>query len=67
MGCSGLGREPNMLTGVLEATVHDPSRSGPSARLRHGIQVSHVMTGVGEQPAPIFTLCGVRGRVRMTE
>src|SRR4029077_2146786 len=30
-------RETEILTGVLEATVRDPSRSGPSARLIPGL------------------------------
>src|SRR5450755_3320417 len=40
-----------ILTGVLEATVRDPSRSGPGARLMDGLTTQGA-TGVGGQPAP---------------
>ena len=34
---AGLGQEAENLTGVLEATVRDPSRSGPGTRLKYGL------------------------------
>ena len=54
-GCPGasVGKAEN-LTGVLEATVRDPSGQGPGARLIGGLK-SQGATGVGGQPAPIFT------------
>src|SRR4029077_17448989 len=46
-------RETEILIGVLAATVRDPSRSGPGARLTHGLTAQeHV--GVGRRPEPIF-------------
>src|SRR6478735_11284437 len=46
-------RETEILIGVLAATVRDPSRSGPGARLTHGLAAQeHV--GVGRRPEPIF-------------
>ena len=50
----GLSREAENLTGMLEATVRDPSGQGPGARLIGGL-TSQGGTGVGGQPAPIFT------------
>ena len=50
----GLGQGTESLTGVLEATVRDPSRSGPGARLIHGL-AAQGKYGVDRQPADIFT------------
>ena len=52
----GLGRETEILTGVLEATVRDPSRSGPGARLIYGL-TSQGNVGVGRRPDPNFHAC----------
>ena len=51
-GASVKGTE--ILTGVLEATVRDPARSGPSAKLLYGL-VHPDTIDVGRRPAPIFT------------
>ena len=51
-GASVKGTE--ILTGVLEATVRDPSRSGPGARLCTGSHGPSEL-GVGGRPDPIFT------------
>lgn len=41
-GSSGASvKETEILTGVLEATVRDPARSGPGARLRNGATRPH--------------------------
>ncbi len=44
-----------ILTGVLEATVRDPSRSGPGARLAHGLEVPEKTPASAGNPPPIFT------------
>ena len=41
---------------MLEATVRDPSRSGPGARLIHELEAQE-RTGVGRQPDPHFHAC----------
>jgi hypothetical protein len=46
-------KETEILTGVLEATVRDPARSGPGAKLRNGLQ-AHSFVGVGRRPKPNF-------------
>src|SRR3979490_3368335 len=53
----GLGQGTENLTGVLEATVHDPARSGPGVRLAHGITPPREDVDVGRQPDPNFHAC----------
>src|SRR5262249_62355020 len=50
----GLGRKADNLTGVLEATVRDPSGQGPAARLIGGRPPPRGTRESGED-APIFT------------
>jgi hypothetical protein len=45
---------PGLCTGVLEATVRDPSRSGPGTKLVYGL-IGPIKIGVGGRPDPIFT------------
>ena len=47
-------KETEILTGVLEATVRDPCRSGPGAKLTCGLSRPRSI-GVGGRPDPIFT------------
>ena len=53
----GLGQGTENLTGVLDATVHDPARSGPGVRLAHGITPPREDVDVGRQPDPNFHAC----------
>jgi hypothetical protein len=55
-GCPGASvKGTEILTGVLEATVRDPSRSGPGAQAQMRANWSQGNVGVGGQPNPIFT------------
>jgi hypothetical protein len=50
----GLGREPNILTGVLKATVRDPSGRAPTPDRLTGLSPQKE-PAFGGQPVPIFT------------
>jgi hypothetical protein len=41
-----------ILTGVLKATVRDPSRSGPQRQTQYRVQDPKKVVGVGGQPNP---------------
>src|SRR6202171_4439898 len=61
-GCPGASvKGTEILTGVLEATVRDPSRSGPGAQAHERAHWSQAHVGVGGQPNPIFTPAGGPG------
>ena len=62
----GPGQGTENLTGVLDATVHDPARSGPGVRLAHGITRPRENDDVGRQPTPFSRLQGVTGRDKKT-
>jgi len=44
-----------ILTGVLEATVRDPSRSGPGTRLINRLTKPKLTSASAGNPTPIFT------------
>ncbi|WP_207573520.1 hypothetical protein, partial [Mycolicibacterium celeriflavum] len=46
-------KETEILTGVLKATVRDPARSGPGAKLHNGLQAQSLV-GVDEATRPHF-------------
>src|SRR5512133_1741405 len=61
----GLGQGTESLTGVLEATVRDPYRSGPRRQTDqrdHGITGSQGQLGVGRHPSPFSRPQDVTGR-----
>ena len=60
-GASVKGTE--ILTGVLEATVRDPARSGPGARLTTGSTPKNTSASAGD-PTPFSRLRGVRRRAQ---
>ncbi|BCO47284.1 hypothetical protein MINTM002_29580 [Mycobacterium intracellulare] len=58
-----------ILTGVLEATVRDPSRSGPGTRLINRLTKPKLTSASAGNPTPIFTPArrhpkGNRGLIR---
>jgi hypothetical protein len=55
----GLGRGNRNLTGVLEATVRDPARSGPGAKLRDAANKPIVSSASTGDPTPFSRLHGV--------
>ena len=62
-GASVKGTE--ILTGVLEATVRDPSRSGPGARLTDGLDTPKKTSASAGDPTPFSRLRGVPGEGQM--
>ena len=54
-------KETEILTGVLEATMRDPSRSGPGAKLAHGLKSKQTSASAGD-PTPFSRLRGVPQR-----
>ncbi|HXZ73380.1 MAG TPA: hypothetical protein VEH31_21230, partial [Streptosporangiaceae bacterium] len=47
---------------MLEATVRDPSRSGPGTKLVYGLHTAEIKIGVGGDPTPFSRLRGVHSR-----